>query len=461
MTIRRLSILIAVLLANAASANDEVEGTVDRLMSAMEVILDRHIEPPTRQEMVLAVARALDSDGADQRRMSREVSQLAEREDLRKFLVETWREETEARDDASHEALSDRVMAAMLRSVGAGSGLPHRALSDEDYRLDRQFADNRYVGIGIYLMSVLGYPSAGALIEDGPADRAGMKRGDLMVAINGQDMKEVAMPEVIKLLRGKEGEQLTINVRQPRESEESMRTLVFKRGIAPLKTVNYSQHLDGEGEIGVLQIKIQSITGSTLHEMKKAASSKYGANAKAVVLDLRGVAKADRHHTVTLANGLLDGGTIGDLLGIDGARRFEADRECLFRGLPMAVLVDSGTSGLSEWLAAALQDNRRATIVGGHTAGQSYIGEPVPLPDGGAMMLATHRWKRQAWSQYKGVRPDVRRDQDFEGLVRFPPDLPDGFRTRSPSAGHDALGTAIKLLRERIEANEWNQPDKK
>ncbi len=460
---RILSFLIAALFTQeTAFAGDEAEKNVDRIMSAMEVILEHHIEPPTRQEMVLAAARALDPE----KRLSREVSELANQRALRKYLVDLWRKKTDGVAGPSRATLPDRFMNAMLKRVGAGTGLHHHVISDADYLVNRQLADNRYVGIGIHLGATRGYPTAMNVFEDGPAARAGMKRSDMMVAINGKDMEGVALPEVIKILRGQEGQTVNIEVRHPTESEEATRTLEFKRGVAPLKTISYRRHVHTENEHVILGVTINSITGSTLHELRQAETSDQGTGINGVVLDLRSLGNADRHHTVTLANGLLDGGTMGELVGVKGVRRFEADRECLFRGLPMAVLVNSRTSGMSEWLAAALQSNQRAMIVGGQTAGQQYIGEPVPLPDGGAIVLATHRWVRAAkgpnlesgmfrrhkatWSsRSKAVWPDVFTIRETEQRVPFS-DFQTQFRTWPPSIDQETEKKAIELLRDTI-----------
>ena len=87
------------------------------------------------------------------------------------------------------------------------------------------------------------------------------------------------------------------------------------------------------------------------------------------------------HHAVLLADALLDAGSIGRVRTQQRVRDFQASRDCLFNDMPLAILVSRDTSGTAEWLAAALQDNHRAIIVGTPTAGQGYAKSGVPLPD--------------------------------------------------------------------------------
>ena len=170
-------------------------------------------------------------------------------------------------------------------------------------------------------------------------------------------------------LRGDEGTNVTIKVRQPTAQE--LRTYKITRGQLPRMTVRgvrkrssggWDVRLDGPGPIGYLQIT--EVTASTPHELRKLASQLESDDARALVLDLRGLRTDNLHSTVVLADALLNHGCIGQIRTAHGETKYQADSDALFQDWPLAVLIDETTAGAAEWLAAALQDNHRAVLVG-------------------------------------------------------------------------------------------------
>jgi hypothetical protein len=171
---------------------------------------------------------------------------------------------------------------------------------------------------------------------------------------------------------------VTITVRQPNTKES--RTLKMTRASMPRTTVQgfrkrqsggWDVRADVLGAVGYL--RITEITASTPHEFRKMARQLENEGARALILDLRGLRFMGSlfHPTVLLADSLLDKGTIGRVRTIDREMSYEADSDALLHGWPVAVLIDGVTSGTAEWLAAALQDNHRAILVGSPTAGAS------------------------------------------------------------------------------------------
>jgi carboxyl-terminal processing protease len=219
--------------------------------------------------------------------------------------------------------------------------------------------------------------------------------------------------EVVDRIRGPEGTPVEVKVRQPNAKEA--RTLKMIRGTLFRPTItglrkqssgDWDFAVDGLDRVGYL--RIQEITASTPHELRKLAQQLEGQGLRGLILDLRGLFGAGLHPTVLLADSLLDHGMIGRVRMADRVMNYEATPDAVFRGWPIVVLVDRGTTCGAEWLAAALQDNHRAMIVGtptasafsgssgfGATRGTADVSSTVPLGDGSwSLMLTTGRLER-------------------------------------------------------------------
>ena len=386
------------LIAETEAGGDALSAS-QRILNYIDLIIEHHIDPPTRQEMVLAVSKLLyhDMDVDPPQGLARWISKLRAEEDYEGFLTQHWRQAA-ASVAAKGEGWQERVVDSALSKSQPHPGLHTRILSEEDYQLQKQFSDNRYVGIGIQTSTRRRYPCATRVLPLGPAAVAGMKHGDLMTTINGQDMFDVEIPEVIKMLRGQEGVPVTITVRQPNEIESASRTLTFKRGVAPqVSVLGWSQDenetWDPLIEQDIAYAKLRAITGSTLHELRQIENQLESKGIRSLILDLRGTSSVDVHHVITLANGLIDGGKIGMIVHVRGRRNYTADRDCVFRDWKIVCLINESANGLAEWFASALQANGRALLFGRPPAGQTLIMGDIKLPDGMRLQVPTSRWE--------------------------------------------------------------------
>jgi len=422
--------------------------------------------------------------------LSRRVSALSTPEQLATFLADTWPKST-AKSVAATKA-EEAFIEGMLAGVPGGAQL----VSAKDRKVDEQFKGNRYVGIHIALGSddQEKRPKMIEVFEGGPADRAGAKPGDLIEQINGVDTKGMALRDAVDRLRGDEGTDVTIKVRQPKEPKS--RTMKITRGQLPHATITgvhkrpsgaWDVRLDASGPIAYL--RINEIAASTPHELHKLALQLESQANWGLVLDLRGLGGTSLHEAVLLADSLLAGGVIGR---VQDARRevtYQADSDALFRTSPIAVLVDQDTSGTAEWLAAALQDNHRAIIVGTPTfsainttlagAGQrTYLRSMVTIGDGAwSIELTTGRLQRgdgrpisgdavvsQAGDRVSLQRPldpdkvktGVKPDHIVGGSGTIAPRLvrprPPGRLNQEPSIANDEiLREAVRLLRVALE----------
>ncbi len=232
------------------------------------------------------------------------------------------------------------------------------------------------------------------VIPGGPMQRAGGRQKDLILKIDDRDANGLGVVETTDLLRGPEGTNVTLVVGA---AQGERRTIVVTRGPVVLETLQgLRKGDDGQWDyrvepwIPICYVKVTQINGSTVHDLRKLEHQFRTEEVQAVILDLRSSFVQDLHHTLLLADALMDGGVIGRVRRGRDVREFRADRECLFRDWPLAVLVDQNTRGGGEWIAAALQDNHAAVIVGDRTAGIADAPTFVELPDsGGAMEMNT------------------------------------------------------------------------
>jgi carboxyl-terminal processing protease len=372
--------------APSAPASKPPSDLAKRVQEITDAVLENHIDPPARQQMILSGIKALyRTDGMPiPRGLGGRVSAVATPEQLAALLAEAWPKTTAK--SVAVKTLEEALLNGLLAVVPGGAEL----MTAKDRKVWEQIEGNRYVGIHI----ALGMddkekrPVLINVLEGGPADRAGVKQNDLIEEIDGLDTKDMRLRDVVDRLRGEEGTDVTIKVRQPNETKS--RTITITRGQLPHATIEgvrkwpdgvWDVRPDGlHDPIGYL--KITEIGGSTPHELRKMAQQLETQGARALILDLRGSKRTSAvHPAVLLADCLLDHGPIGRVRTAQGETTYQADSDALFRGWPIAVLVDANTSGTAEWLAAALQDNHRATIVGTPTHGAMRArtaGGPMP-----------------------------------------------------------------------------------
>jgi carboxyl-terminal processing protease len=357
-----------------------------------EAVLDNHIDPPARQQMILSGIKALDGVAGVPALpgLGRRVSEITTPEQLAALLKEAW-PRTTAKPIAVKK-LEEALFEGLLVPVPGGAQL----MTAKERNANEQLAGNRYVGILVALSrdEKVQRPVFHEVMSGGPADRAGVKKGDLFEEVDGVDTKGMELREVVERTRGDEGTDVTIKVRSPKEAKA--RTLRITRGrassdqlfhatvegVRKLASGDWKVRLDVPDPVGY--VKITDIGASTPHELRKLASRMESEGVRALAIDLRGAGAGGTalavHSAVLVADNLLERGTIGRVRTVRGETTYQADSDALFRGWPIAVLVDQNTSGTAEWLAAALQDNHRATIVGWPTRGAQRATYPDGLP---------------------------------------------------------------------------------
>ena len=284
---------------------------------------------------------------------------------------------------------------------------PHSAyLPRTDYAIFRGDTEGRFGGVGVEVDFESDHVVVIAPIEGSPAARAGILPGDHIIAIEGNPVSGQSSQELVRIMRGKPGTSVTVTIRR----EEVDKVLYFKlvREIIEVASVA-TKLLDGN----VAYVRIKSFQSGSHEELVQGIAQlkrRTGHELGGLVLDLRSNPGGLVDEAVAIANEFLTGGVIYTTRHraqvID---EVTATVHGAFRTGPVVVLVNEYSASAAELVAGALQDQRRATVVGAQTFGKGSVQSIIDLPDGDGLRLTTMRYYTPSGRaiQAKGITPDV------------------------------------------------------
>ncbi|HMR75759.1 MAG TPA: S41 family peptidase [Polyangiaceae bacterium] len=284
---------------------------------------------------------------------------------------------------------------------------PHSAyMPPEDYAIFQADTDGRFGGIGVEVDFGDDGIKVIAPIEGSPAERAGVKSGDRIVAIDNQSVRGKSPEELVRWMRGGPGTKVTISVRRQGKSE----LIYFKLTREIIEVSSVTETLM-DGEIGYLRLKqFQTGTHGELLEAVARLRAENGGPLAGVLLDMRNNPGGLVSEATAVADEMLDAGVVFTTRHrkrvVDEVK---ATRGGALRRGPLVVLVNEYSASAAELVAGALQDQRRATIVGAKTFGKGSVQTIIDLPGGAGMRLTSMRYytpKGRA-IQAQGIEPDV------------------------------------------------------
>lgn len=249
--------------------------------------------------------------------------------------------------------------------------------------------------------------------RDSPAERAGVKAGDVILAVDGESTEGWSLQAAVERIRGPEGTDVTITVRHTDRTEED---ITVTRQTVDLPTVFVSDLTDASGATvpDLAYIQMQRFTEDTVGDMRDALNQVVQDGKKGLVLDLRGNPGGGLDATVSIADMFLDEGVVLTQVDRDGSRtdyRSEDGGEAA--NLPVVILVDQYSASGSEVLAGALRDRDRAQLIGTQTLGKGTVNRLLPLSNGGAVYVSVARWLTPDGTLIEGVglTPDYKMEQ--------------------------------------------------
>ncbi|WP_198263249.1 S41 family peptidase [sulfur-oxidizing endosymbiont of Gigantopelta aegis] len=294
---------------------------------------------------------------------------------------------------------------------GMMSGLdPHSSYLDEkSFKHLKEGTTGEFGGLGIEVGMEDGLIKVISPIDDTPAQRAGVLAGDLIFRIDGKPVKEMELDDAVKMMRGKPGSKIKLSI--IREDSDGPVNITIERAIIKVKSVKFRLL-----EKDFAYLRISSFQSRTAEQLKKALKSLVKKNNKRVlkglILDLRNNPGGVLNGSVDVSDTFLDSGLIVYTRGRikDSELRFSATRGDALKGAPIVVLVNGGSASASEIVAGALQDHRRAIIMGSDTFGKGSVQTIKPLTKTTAIKLTTARYYTPSGRsiQAEGITPDIK-----------------------------------------------------
>jgi len=324
-------------------------------------------------------------------------------EQMRTFTDVFSRIKNDYVEEVSDEELLEYAIRGMLNGLD-----PHSAyLNPEEFNELRIGTTGEFGGLGIEVGMEDGFVKIVSPIDDTPAARAGIKSGDLIIRLDDTPVKGLSLNDAVKLMRGKPGSIIALTI--IREGEDKPLNIDIKRDIIKVTSVK-NRMLDenyGYVRISNFQTKTTADMLKAIRTMKKEADGKMAG----LVLDLRNNPGGVLSGAVGVSDAFLNDGMIvyTDGREEDNKLRYDATQGDILDGSPLVVLVNGGSASASEIVAGAMQDHKRAIIMGTKTFGKGSVQTIQDLQTGGAVKLTTSRYFTPEGRsiQALGIEPDI------------------------------------------------------
>jgi carboxyl-terminal processing protease len=340
--------------------------------------------------------------------------------------------------------VTDGALHGLLESLDSNSSY----MTAEAYKAYKTHKSEAKGGIGAVVSKRFGYAAVVSVLPGSPAEKAGIEPTDIFESIEGRSTREMSLPEIHSLLAGAPGSTLNVAVVRARKAEPQK--VVITRDVVSIPSPSDKMMEDGVG-----YLKAEALTKGKSQEIASKIKALEKSGAKKLVLDLRNCAEGDESEGVTVANLFLNHGTITYLQGQKFPKQaFNADPAKAITTLPIAVLVNKGTAGAAEIVAAAILENARGDVVGDKTFGDGSVQKTIDLPDGGALILSVAKYYSPSGKaiQDTAITPNVVvADVDDaiapedEDSAPAPPDQ----EAKPKNTVDDQLNKAVEVLKKR------------
>ncbi len=325
------------------------------------------------------------------------------------------------------EPVDDRkLLEDAIRGMLAGLDPHSTYLDPESYRDLQEGTTGEFGGLGIEVGMEDGLIKVISPIDDTPAQKAGIKAGDLIIKLDETPVKGMELNDAVNMMRGKPGTEIKLTIL--REGEEKPLEITIVRDVIKVNSVRARTLEPGYG-----YVRVSSFQGRTAEDLRTELEKLIQENnndLKGIVLDLRNNPGGVLNAAVEVSDLFLNKGLIVYTEGRikDSELRFNAKPVDLFENLPMIVLVNEGSASASEIVAGALQDHKRAVIMGQQTFGKGSVQTILPMSNQAAVKLTTARYftPNGRSIQAEGIKPDIvidkvtvkQAEDDGNGIVK-------------------------------------------
>ena len=308
--------------------------------------------------------------------------------------------EKEYVDDVKSKELIEKAIQGMVQSLDPHSSLlPPEAF--EDLQIDTK---GKFTGIGIHITMKDGFVTVISPIEDTPAYKAGIIAKDRIIKVDGKPVKDLR--EAVNMMRGPKGTRVSVTI--ARQGEKKPIDFELIRDVIPIVSVKKVDLKPGYG-----YIRLSQFSGSTTKELEEALKNMESANEpmKGLILDLRNNGGGLLNQAIKVSDLFLEEGKILSIKGRNkkNTKVYMATPDAVSRKYPIVVLINSGSASASEIVAGALQDQKRALILGTNSFGKGSVQTVETLRDGSGLKLTIARYYTPNGRsiQAKGIEPDI------------------------------------------------------
>jgi len=351
-------------------------------------------------------------------------------------------------EEVLHKIQTDYVTDPNLQKVTSGAlhGLLQSLDVDSSYLSQPEYASylaHQHEGmaqVGMDVSKRYGWGTVVSVVPGSPADKAHIEDGDLIESIGGQPTGEMSVAMIRLLLEGKPGTTVSFQLVRHQKPEPDDLTLTRTAVVPPAL---YQQQYESSS---ILYLKPAVLTKDRVDEIVARLREMPKSGNRKVLLDLRDVAEGDPQQGIRLANAFLQSGTIASLQGQTvPTQTYTAESSKFVTAAPLVVLVNHGTAGAAELVAAAILDDNRGVLVGERTFGEGGEQKTFNLPDGSALLLTIAKYQSPKGKKIEddAVTPNVTVNQSFEEVSSENENNPQEPRT------DDQLNKALEILKQK------------
>jgi carboxyl-terminal processing protease len=338
-------------------------------------------------------------------------------------------------EEVSDETLVESAINGMLTTLD-----PHSSyLNAKNYKDMQVQTRGEFGGLGVEVTMDNGVIKVVSPIDDTPAAKAGIKPNDLIVQVDGQPVAGLTLPDAVEKMRGPVNSDIKLTVlREGRDPFD----VTLTRAIVKIQSVK--SHLEGDN-VGYIRItSFNEQTDSGLQNAVKNLKQQAGNKLVGYVLDLRNNPGGLLEQAIAVCNSFLPKGTevVSTRGRGDVVQRYSTTSDDATGGLPIVVLINSGSASASEIVAGALEDHHRAVLLGTKSFGKGSVQTIIPLPGHGAMRLTTARYYTPSGRsiQAKGIEPDIlvepaKIEKVAQAAIRHEADLRGALKNTDKAAG--------------------------
>lgn len=362
-----------------------------------------------------------------------------------KLFWETW--DLVSKEYVDKKAIDPQKMYyGAIQGMVAALGDPYTVfLPPEQQKATQEDLGGSFEGVGIQL----GYNKDKRLVviaplSGTPAEKAGIKAGDLIVKIGDKETGNITLPEAVNLIRGEKGS--TIDLEIYRDGEVKTQTFTLKRDTIVVKSVELQEKSTPQNK-KVAYIKLSKFGEKTNQEWNEAVSTALAKGVDGVILDVRNNPGGFLDSAVYIGSEFIASGDIVMHEDAQGQRQgYKVSRAGKLLNLPLVVLINKGSASASEIVSGAIQDYNRGKLVGEQSFGKGTIQDSRELPGGTGIHVTTAKWltPKGRWIHTTGLTPDVKVE------LKLPEPSQEPAQSPAPTPPDNQLEEALKVLDQQI-----------